>query len=107
MWPRYDNGDVVVVSRIGEPIENLLHFEAVVRVGTSDDGGARYFKRLTPGRAPGLFDLESYNAPPMRDQPVAWGSSLIARVPASRWRRLNGAAVKQALKKSKAASSRK
>lgn len=100
MWPRYDDGDVIVVSRIGEPVENLLNFEAVVRIGTDHDGG-RYFKRILPGRQPGLFDLESYNAPPMRDKPVAWGASLIARVPASRWRRLNGAAVKRAVKKAK------
>ena len=104
MWPRYDPGDVIVVSRIGEPLENLLDFEAVVRVGSDDSGGARYFKRIIRGATPGLFDLESYNAPPIRGQHVAWGASLIVKVPAKRWRKLNGEAVKRAVKKVKSKS---
>ena len=101
MWPRYDEGDVIVVSRHGEPLEALLGFEAVVRTGDSDESGGRYFKRVIRAGTPGLFDLESYNAPPMRAQKVFWGAGLIARVPASRWKRINGKAVKAAVNKAR------
>lgn len=104
MWPKYDPDDVIVVSRHGEPLDGLLGFEAVVRTGARDEPGSRYFKRIIRAGTPGLFDLESYNAPPMRNRQVGWAAGLIARVPASRWRRLNGAAVKAAVKKAKKAS---
>jgi len=97
MWPKYDSGDVIVVSRAGEPIESLYGQEAAVHVR---DGG-RFFKRIVQTPVAGLFDLESYNAPPMRGKEINWASGLIARVPASRWRKLNGSAVKAAVRKAR------
>ena len=77
MWPRYDAGDVIVVSRHCEPLDGLLGFEAVVRVGAPDEPGDRFFKRVIRGAEQGTFDLESYNAPPMRNQRIGWAAGLI------------------------------
>lgn len=99
MWPRYDAGDVIVVSRSGEHLDGLLGFDAVLRTGDADENGNRYLKRIIRSGTTGLFDLESYNAPPMREQRIAWAAGVIAHVPASRWRRLNGKAVKAAVDK--------
>jgi phage repressor protein C with HTH and peptisase S24 domain len=99
MWPRYDPHDVIVVSKAGEPLDGLLGFEAVVRTGNADENGNRYLKRPIRSGAPGLYDLESYNAPVMRGLRIAWAAGIIAHVPASRWRRLNGKAVKTAMAK--------
>lgn len=97
MWPKYDAGDVIVVSRAGEPVDSLFGQEAAVHV---KDGG-RFFKRILQTPTRGLFDLDSYNAPKMHGVEIDWASGLIARVPASRWRRLNGTAVKQAVRKAR------
>jgi transcriptional regulator with XRE-family HTH domain len=54
-------------------------------VGTA--GGQTLVKFLAPGRGPGLYDLESYNAPTLRDEPVEWAAlvtSIIPRKPARR-----------------------
>jgi hypothetical protein len=103
MWPRYDPHDVIVVSKAGEPLDSLLGFEAVVRTGATDENGNRYLKRPIRSGTPGLYDLESYNAPIMRGLRIAWAAGIIAHVPASRWRRLNGKAVKAAVAKAEAA----
>ena len=95
MWPKYDPGDVIVVSRHGEPIESVLGYEAAVRTR----GGDRYFKRIIATPTKGRFDLESYNAPTIRNVQIEWVAGLIVRVPAVRWQRLNGKSVKQALRK--------
>ncbi len=97
MMPVYQSGDVIVVSRSGEPIERLIDQEAAVRV----PGVGRFFKRIVPTPAPGLYDLESYNAKTMRGVQIEWASGLIARVPATRWRRINGAPPKPVRKRAK------
>lgn len=90
MWPKYDPGDVIVVSRSGESIEGLVGWEAAVR--TAD--GNRYFKRLICGARKGLFDLESYNAPTIRGVEIEWAAGRIATIPASRWKRIVSAGLK-------------
>jgi transcriptional regulator with XRE-family HTH domain len=107
MWPRYDPHDVIVVSKAGEPIDTLLGFDAVLRTGADDGNGNRFLKRPIRSSTPGLFDLESYNAPPMRGLRIAWAAGIIAHVPASRWRRLNGKAVKAAVAKARAPAKRR
>lgn len=102
MWPKFDPHDVIVVHRHGEVIDSLLGFEAAVRLA---DGG-RYFKRIIRSGTPGLYDLESYNAPPMRGVRVEWASGLVATVPASRWKKRNGQAVKEAVRKAQKAATR-
>jgi len=85
MWPRYDPGDVIVCFRRTVDPETLLGWEAAV--GTPD--GSRYLKRLLKGSAPGLYNLESHNAPPLRDVRLDWVSDVGAVVRAHLVRRTN------------------
>ncbi|MBX3088119.1 MAG: helix-turn-helix transcriptional regulator [Cryobacterium sp.] len=85
MWPRYDPGDVIVCFRRTVDPETLLGWEAAV--GTPD--GSRYLKRLLRGSAPGLYNLESHNAPPIRDVHLDWVSDVGAVVRAHLVRRAN------------------
>lgn len=71
-WPRYDPGDVVICWASGTDVEQVVGWEAAVR--TAD--GHRYLKRILRGSGRGLFDLESYNAPPIRNVKLEW----VARV---------------------------
>ena len=103
MFPRYDAGDVIIVSRAGEDVDLLLGFEAIVKVGDRDGPGDRFFKRIIRGQAPATYDLESYNAPVMRGVRIGWAASMIAKVPATQWRRRNGQAAKAAVRKAKRA----
>lgn len=48
-------------------------------VGLEDD--RVLVKVLQPGRGRGLFDLESFNAPVMRDVPVRWASLVTTIIP--------------------------
>lgn len=72
MWPRYDPGDVVICWASGTDVDQVIGWEAAVR--TAD--GHRYLKRILRGAARGLFDLESHNAPPIRNVKLEW----VARV---------------------------
>lgn len=82
MYPRYDDGDVVICSRDGEPQAITHGDEAAVR--TSD--GRRYLKKVM--RAGESFDLESHNAPPIRGVGLEWASPVVLTVHRSRWRKL-------------------
>lgn len=101
MWPKYDPGDVIVVPKAGEQIEQLIGWEAAVRTAE----GNRYFKRLVPGATKGLFDLESYNAPTIRGVEVVWAAGRIATIPASRWKKIANEGAKSIVKKTKTARS--
>lgn len=83
MWPRYDPGDVVVCWKFSEDISGVLGWEAAVR--TSD--GRRFLKRILKGAEPDTFDLESYNAPPIRGVRLEWVGQVSAVVRASDWHR--------------------
>jgi phage repressor protein C with HTH and peptisase S24 domain len=74
MYPRYDDGDVVVCAREGEPAAIAYGDEAAVR--TSD--GRRFLKRVIPVN--GSFTLESHNAPPIRNVQLEWASPVILTV---------------------------
>lgn len=84
MWPRYDDGDVVICSRFSEHPDGVVGFPAAVE--TAD--GSRYLKRVLLGSAPGLYHLESYNAPLMPDVHVVSFSSVIATIAASQVARI-------------------
>lgn len=84
MWPRYDHGDVIICSRHGNDIKGVIGFEAAV----ATDKGERYLKRVIEGSRRGLYNLESHNAPVMRDQRVVWVSDVLSVVRASQVRRL-------------------
>jgi hypothetical protein len=81
MWPRYNDGDIVVCDE-GEHDPSLIAGrEAAVR--TSD--GKRYLKTIRAGAKRGMFDLESHNAPPIRDVAIAWASPILMIIPSGRW----------------------
>ena len=82
MYPRYDDGDVIVCAADGEPQAIIHGEEAAVR--TSD--GRRFLKRVM--RDGDLFTLESHNAPPIRNVILEWASPVVVTVRRSRWRRL-------------------
>ncbi|MFO1147766.1 MAG: S24 family peptidase [Alsobacter sp.] len=84
MWPRYDAGDVVVCWRFSDSIADVIGWEAAVR--TVD--GRRYLKRVIKGSSPNTFDLESYNAAPIRGVRLDWAGKVSAVVRAQDWRRL-------------------
>lgn len=83
MWPRYDSGDVVVCGRPEADANTLAGSEAAVR--TTD--GKRYLKTVRRGPAPGIFDLESHNAPPIRGVGIEWAARILMILPGSQWRR--------------------
>lgn len=85
MFPRYDPGDVIVCNRHSDTVDHLIGWEAAVQ--TPD--GARYLKRLLQGARKGLYDLESFNAQPMRNVKIQWASSIHGVVRAGQWRRLD------------------
>lgn len=64
-----DRRDPVSVEMIGE----------LCVVGLED--GRTLVKFIAPGRAPGLYDLESVNAETMRDVPVRWAAFVTDIVP--------------------------
>lgn len=95
MWPRYDDGDVIVCSRHSQNLAGIIGWEAAV--GTAD--GNRYLKRVTTGSRNGLFDLESHNAPTMRDVQVVWASQVLTVVRAAHWRKMDAAAKSRVIRK--------
>jgi phage repressor protein C with HTH and peptisase S24 domain len=83
MYPRYDPGDVIVcLVRNRDPAE-LVGREVAVRTR-----GRRYLKHLRSGARRGLYDLESFNAPPIRGVRIEWASEVHSVVRAGQWRRL-------------------
>lgn len=85
MWPRYDDGDVVICRQDGVAPENIPDGEEAA-VRTED--GHRYLKRLVRTPTPGLYTLESHNAPPIRNVRIAWASDIWTVVRASKWRKI-------------------
>lgn len=84
MWPRYDGGDVVICWREGSNVQEIIGWEAAVR--TAD--GARYLKRVLQGSTPRTFDLESYNAPVIRDVRLEWASRVNVVVRRGEWKQI-------------------
>ena len=73
MIPRYEDGDVIVVSRGGiDPLDAVGQEAAVA---TPD--GSRYLKMVEEGSRPRLFDLRSHNAPTIRNVRLEWASSVV------------------------------
>jgi phage repressor protein C with HTH and peptisase S24 domain len=95
MWPRYDPDDVVITYKPSENPRQLVGWEAAVQ----DVDGNRYLKKLLEAARPGHFDLESHNAAPIRNVRIAWASDIYGVVRAARWRRLDSAGKKRAIKK--------
>ncbi|QDP20694.1 XRE family transcriptional regulator [Bradyrhizobium cosmicum] len=87
MFPRYDDGDVIIVLKRPQSPGELLNFESLV---TTLDGN-RYLKRIVGGARKGSFDLESFNAPPMRNVKIQNATEIHSVVRRGQWRRLDAA----------------
>ena len=81
MWPRYNAGDVVVCDAKEHDPSAVAGQEAAVRTGD----GKRYLKTIRRGTANGTFDLESHNAPPIRNAKLEWAAPIMMILPGSRW----------------------
>lgn len=95
MWPRYDPGDVVLCWREGLNVAEVIGWEAAVIT----DKGQRYLKRIMQGSKAKLFNLESFNAPVIRDVKLNWISKVQAVVRAGEWRQLGRAKQRKLVKK--------
>lgn len=98
MWPRYDAGDVVLCWREGTNATEIIGWEAAVR--THD--GRRYLKRIIQGSRSRHYDLESYNAPVIRNVKLEWVSKVQLVVRAGEWKQL-GRTVQRRISKKMAA----
>lgn len=69
MFPRYNEREVIYYRRANssDPV-NLIGRDVVVRLAD----GRTFVKVLRRGSTPGLFTLDSYNAPPMEDVVIDW-----------------------------------
>lgn len=95
MWPRYDDGDVVICrNRDRDPVD-LIGFEAAVRTAK----GRRYLKRVLSGKSRGVYDLESHNAEPIRGVKIVWASEVHSVIRAGQWSKLDAAGKKRVLKR--------
>jgi phage repressor protein C with HTH and peptisase S24 domain len=69
-WPRFQHGEYVLIGRRSTSPEKLIGELAMVQL----EDGRRMLKTIQRGRIPGLYTLESHNAPPEHDARVlaAW-----------------------------------
>lgn len=82
MWPRYDSGDVVVCGRAETDAYAIIGIEAAVRTAE----GKRFLKVIRRGSRDGTFDLESHNAPPIRDVTIEWAARILMILPGNQRR---------------------
>lgn len=66
MFPLAYDKDIIFVGRPRRDVTRLIGREAAVNL----QDGRRFFKILERGSKPGLYDLRSYNAEPIRDVEV-------------------------------------
>lgn len=95
MFPRYDDGDIIIVIKRPRPAEELLNFESLVR--TTD--GNRYLKRIVEGSRKGQFDLESFNAPTIRNVRIQSATEIHSVVRRGQWKSLNSDGRQRLVKK--------
>ncbi|MDJ0950628.1 MAG: helix-turn-helix domain-containing protein [Alphaproteobacteria bacterium] len=79
MYPQMEDGWLVWYRRQTDGVNpDSLNRISVVKL--TEDGSVMV-KRLRPGRQPGLYDLESVNAPPIRDAELEWAEPIAAIQP--------------------------
>lgn len=83
-FPRVRDGEVVVYHTGGLPPDDLLGREVVVKVMD----GAILLKTIRKGSGPGLYHLESFNAPTRTDVRIDWCGEVLSIVPGGAWRKL-------------------
>ena len=81
MWPRYNAGDVVICQEREHDLQAIAGHEAAVRTGD----GKRYLKTVRRGAVGGTFDLESHNAPPIRNVTIEWAAPILMILPLGGW----------------------
>ncbi|MDA9521666.1 hypothetical protein XI06_15280 [Bradyrhizobium sp. CCBAU 11434] len=95
MFPRYDDGDVIIVLKREQPPFELLNFESLV---TTSEGN-RFLKRIVHGARKGQFDLESFNAPVMRNVKIASATEVHSVVRRGKWKSLDAAGKRRLLQR--------
>lgn len=88
MWPRYDDGDIIICWRQGVVVEEVLGWEAAVKTSN----GRRFLKRVLRGADAGTYDLESHNAPPIRGVRLEWVAAIQSVIRSGQWRKLTPSA---------------
>ena len=84
MYPRYDEGDVIICFRKGVPVDQIPDGEeAAVLAGD----GRRFLKRVRKTPERGLFNLESHNAKPIFSVTLDWASDVLLTIRADKWRK--------------------
>lgn len=75
MYPAYEDGDIIFYIRNGMDVneEEVIGKQCIIKVTE----GPIYIKRLSRGSAPGLYHLESHNAPPMHDKTIEWATKVL------------------------------
>lgn len=94
MFPRYDDGDVIIVRTRASTIDDVMNFESMV---TTADGD-RYLKRVVEGSKKGFYDLESFNAPVMRNVKIRAVAMIHSVVRRGQWRRLDVAGKRRKIR---------
>jgi len=95
MWPRYDDGDIIICWRQGVVADEVLGWEAAVKTST----GQRFLKRVLQGAEHGTYDLESHNAPPIRNVRLVWVAAIQSVIRSGQWRKLTPAARQKMVQK--------
>lgn len=71
MWPRYSDGDVIIYDS-HTPLESANGRECVVAL----TDGRRYIKNIRRN-SDDSYDLESWNAPPIRNAEIEWVAEIL------------------------------
>lgn len=95
MFPRYDDGDIIIVVMTSRSPLDFLNFETMVTTAE----GNRYLKRLVAGARSGQFDLESFNAPPMRNVKIQSATEIHSVVRRGQWKTLDASGKQKLLQK--------
>jgi len=70
MYPFYRDGDLVYYGAHTPSEQSFLGHECIVKL----PDGRVFIKQVEKGGSPGLYNLVSYNAPPIPDQRIEWAS---------------------------------
>ncbi|WP_245297303.1 XRE family transcriptional regulator [Rhizobium oryziradicis] len=87
MWPRYDDGDIVICWAQSVIPDSVVGWEAAVKTGD----GRRYLKRIRKGADAGTYDLESHNAPPIRGVELVWVAAIQSVIRCGQWKKITTA----------------
>lgn len=84
MWPRYDEGDVIVYQRRGEPVSELIGRECVLKLAD----GRVFIKWLRRSPESGRYTLDSVSAKPIENADVDWAGQVLYVARSGQWRKI-------------------